>query len=163
MPKKRLKTGIFSFTCCEGCTVTFIELLNKKFFEYREKMGICSFRVLKSSPKLCKMDLAIIEGAISTESERKKLLKIRKNAKKVMAIGSCAVTGMPSSQRNSFSKELKKQIWPLVKRLHQLDEIKPLHDYVKVDISLNGCPVGINHLEKSIDECLKGGKHAQKF
>ena len=82
MQKK--KVGVFSFTCCEGCTLVFMELLNKRFFEYRDEMQIENFRALKKSDKIRKMDLAIIEGAISTASEKNKLLKIRKNAKAII-------------------------------------------------------------------------------
>ncbi|MFA5888378.1 MAG: hypothetical protein WC852_06740 [Candidatus Nanoarchaeia archaeon] len=153
MQKK--KVGVFSFTCCEGCSIVFIELLNKRFFEYRDEMQIDNFRALKKSDKIGKLDLAIIEGAISTASEKNKLLKIRKNAKTIMAIGSCANTGMPSSQRNFFDEEKKKKIQPLLEKLHQLKTIEPLKKYVKVDIQVNGCPISRNELDDKIEQYLK--------
>ncbi|MEK6863889.1 MAG: hypothetical protein AABX27_01235 [Nanoarchaeota archaeon] len=153
MQKK--KVGVFSFTCCEGCTLVFMELLNKRFFEYRDEMQIENFRALKKSDKIRKMDLAIIEGAISTASEKNKLLKIRKNAKAIMAIGSCANTGMPSSQRNFFDEAKKKQIQPLLEKLHQLKTIEPLKKYVKVDIQVNGCPISRKELDNKIESYLK--------
>lgn len=150
MQKK--KAGIFSFTCCEGCTVVFMELMNNHFFDYKNKFDFVSFRQLKTSDKIQKMDFAVIEGAISTASEKRKLLEIRKNAKKIIAIGSCAVTGMPSSQRNSFSPEMKKNIESQIKKLHQLKTIEPLKKYIKVDLELNGCPVNAAQLEKAMEE-----------
>ncbi|MBU2637676.1 MAG: hypothetical protein KJ955_01765 [Nanoarchaeota archaeon] len=149
MQKKKL--GIFSFTCCEGCTVVFIELLNNHFFDYKNRFDFVSFRQLKSNNKTGKMDFAIIEGAISTASEKKKLLEIRKKAKKIIAIGSCACTGAPSNQRNNFRPEIKKEIEKQVKALRQLKTIEPLKKYVKVDILLNGCPVNITQLEKAME------------
>lgn len=149
MPKK--KVGVFSFTCCEGCTVVFMELMNRHFFDYKERFYFTSFRQLKKSDKMKKMDFAVIEGAISTASEKRKLLEIRKNAKKIIAIGSCAVTGMPSSQRNNFKPELKKKIEKQIKQLHQLKTIEPLKKYVKVDLELNGCPVSTMQLEKAME------------
>lgn len=150
MQKK--KAGIFSFTCCEGCTVVFMELMNKHFFDYKDKFDFISFRQLKTSDKIKKMDFAVIEGAISTASEKKKLLEIRKNAKRIIAIGSCAVTGAPSNQRNNFKPELKKKIEKQIKQLHQLKTIEPLKKYVKVDLELNGCPVSTMQLEKAMEE-----------
>lgn len=158
MIKKRLRAGVFSFTCCEGCSIMFIELLNKKFFEYKEKLDIQNMRVLKSSNKIGSLDLAIIEGAISTASELKKLREIRKKAKKVAAIGSCAIIGMPSSQRNNFSIEMKEKIKPLVKKLHQLERILPLKNYVKTDYEINGCPINADDLGRLITKEL--GKDA---
>jgi len=150
MQKK--KAGIFSFTCCEGCTVVFMELMNKHFFDYKNRFDFVSFRQLKTSEKMQKMDFAVIEGAISTASEKRKLLEIRNSAKKIIAIGSCAVTGMPSSQRNNFKPELKKRIEKQIKQLHQLKTIEPLKKYVKVDLELNGCPVSASQLEKIMEE-----------
>lgn len=149
MQKKKL--GVFSFTCCEGCTVTLIELMNRHFFEYRDRLDIVSFRQLKTSKKIGKMDFAVIEGAISTASEKKKLLEIRKKAKKIIAIGSCAVTGAPSNQRNNFKPNIKKAIEKQLKALNQLKTIEPLNKYVKVDSMLNGCPVDIAQLEKAME------------
>lgn len=157
MQKK--KVGIFSFTCCEGCTVTLIELMNTRFFEYRERMEISNFRIMRTNRKIGKMDFAIIEGAISTESEKRKLLEIRKNAKKIVAIGSCAITGMPSAQRNFFDEEKKKRIKEQVVRLHQLKTIEPLKKYVKVDFQIPGCPCDKRMLDDRIEELL-GGKNA---
>lgn len=150
MQKK--KAGIFSFTCCEGCTVVFMELMNRHFFDYKDRFYFASFRQLKTSGKMQKMDFAVIEGAISTASEKKKLIEIRKNAKKIIAIGSCAVTGSPSNQRNNFRPEIKKKIESQIKKLHQLKTIEPLKKYVKVDLELNGCPVSAMQLEKAMGE-----------
>lgn len=155
MAKKRLKVGVFSFTCCEGCSIIFIELLNKRFFEYKEKLEIQNMRVLKSSEKIGKLDLAIIEGAISTASELRKLKEIRKKSKKVLAIGSCAINGMPSSQRNNFSAEIKEKINPLILRLHQLKTIEPLNKYIKADYEINGCPIAAIDLDKFISREIK--------
>ncbi|MDI6738004.1 MAG: hypothetical protein QME12_05840 [Nanoarchaeota archaeon] len=150
MQKK--KAGVFSFTCCEGCTVVFMELMNRHFFDYKSRFYFASFRHLKTGNKIQKMDFALIEGAISTASEKRKLLEIRKNAKKIIAIGSCAVTGMPSSQRNNFRPEIKKKIEKQIKQLHQLKTIEPLKKYVKVDLELSSCPVNAAQLEKAIEE-----------
>ncbi len=128
----------------------FAELLNKKFFEYKKDINIKNFRVLKTNHVISNLDLAIIEGAISTESEKKKLKLIRKNSKKILAIGSCAINAFPAGQRNNFSAELKLKIAPLVKKLHQLERIEPLYKFVKVDDNLNGCPISIEELEKKI-------------
>ena len=151
----RLKVGFFSFTCCEGCVVTFLELLNKKFFEYEKRIDIVNCRVLKTNEKIGNLDVAFIEGAISTPSEEKKLKEIRKKSRFVVALGSGAVNGYPSNQRNSFTEEKKQEISLLVKSLHQLKEIVPLKKFIKVDDEITECPVSEVDLEKRIDYYLK--------
>ena len=50
--KEKLKFGFFSFTCCEGCLVMFVESLNKNFDKWMKKMEITTFRALKPFKKL---------------------------------------------------------------------------------------------------------------
>ena len=149
---EKLKFGFFSFTCCEGCMVVFVEALNKKFEEWMKKMQIENFRALKSVKPTGKMDYAIVEGSISTASELKKLKEIRKKSKFLIALGSGASNGYPSNQRNSFTGEKLKEI--KIKTYNQLDKIMPLKEYVKVDEEINGCPVDEKVLIEKIDSYL---------
>src|SRR3989344_1381418 len=101
MPKK-LKIGWFSFSCCEDSTILFTELLNDHFKEWSKTIDFQHVRVLKSNNKLEGLDVAFVEGAIASENDAKKLKAIRRNCKKLVVIGSCAINGMPSAQRNEF-------------------------------------------------------------
>ncbi|MDD5192676.1 MAG: hypothetical protein PHH54_03680 [Candidatus Nanoarchaeia archaeon] len=151
----KLKIGFFSFTCCEGCTVVFLEILNKKYKEYMKKIKIENFRQLKTNEEIKSLDIAFVEGAISTESEIRKLKEIRKKSKKLIALGSGAVNGYPSNQRNKFDKKKQKQIQPLIKTLHQNKTIEPLSKFVKVDDEINGCPISEQDLTAKIEGYLK--------
>jgi len=146
--------GVFSFTCCEGCVVSFIEAMNQKYFDWKKKMRIDNFRALKKVNKIGQLDIAIVEGAISTGSEVEKLKEIREKSKILVALGSGAVNGYPSNQRNKFSAKMKKEISGDLKRMNQLEKVLPLKAYVKVDVSINGCPVDEGLLIKKIDRLL---------
>ena len=151
----RQKIGFFSFTCCEGCTIMFLEVLNTKYFEYMKKMKIENFRAIKSDKGIKELDIAFVEGAISTESEIRKLKEIRKKTKKLVALGSGAINGYPSNQRNKFDTSKKKEIQPLIKKLHQIREILSINEFVKGDDEIPGCPVDKNLLIKKIESYLK--------
>ncbi len=152
-----VKIGLFSFTCCEGCMVVFVEALNKKYDEWikSNKIEIVNFRALKKVLPISEMDIAFVEGAISTQSEVKKLKLIRENTKKLVAFGSGACTGYPSNQRNKFSKKIKTEIQPIIQQLHQNNSIQPITAFVVVDDKINGCPVDENTVIKKIDGWLK--------
>ena len=100
------------------------------------------------------MDIALVEGAISTQSEIKKLKEIRKKSKKLIALGSGAVNGYPSNQRNKFPREKKKQIQPLIEKMHQIKQISPLKKFVKVDDKIDGCPIAEEDMIKKIESYL---------
>ena len=61
---KKLKIGIFSFTCDEGCSIVFIELLNDNFAKWKDIIEFKHFRALKSKNEITDIDVAFIEGAI---------------------------------------------------------------------------------------------------
>jgi sulfhydrogenase subunit delta len=151
--KKRV--GFFSFTCCEGCSINFIETLNTKFDEYMSKIKIVNFRALKKENRIHHMDIAFVEGAISTDSEIKKLQEIRKKTRFLVALGSGASNGYPSNQRNKFDEAKKRKISPLIIRFRQRSTIEPLKTYVKVDEEINGCPVEERDIIKKMGEYLK--------
>ncbi len=149
------KIGVFSFTCCEGCVVSFIEILNQKYEEYMKKIDIVNMRTLRTSKNIKLMDIAFVEGAISTESEIKRLKEIRKKTKKLIALGSGAVNGYPSNQRNKFDETKKKLIQPLIEKFHQIKTIEPINKFVKVDDNIEGCPVSEQDLINKIEGYLK--------
>lgn len=137
----KLKVGFFSFTCCEGCVISFLEVLNEKFFEWKDKVDIRYLRALKKVKKIAPMDIAFVEGAISTKSEIKKLELIRKNSKKLVALGSGAINGWPSNLRNDIKGEKKKEVAELIEKLNQIDKVSPIKNFVKVDDEIPGCPI----------------------
>ena len=133
--------GWFSFTCCEDSTMIWIEMMNQRFFEWKNLIDIRHARVLKKHNKMRGLDVAFVEGAITNEKDAKELMKIRKNAKRLVAIGACAVIGMPAGQRNSFDDPLKEEIAFLLKRFKQADKVKMIKEIVTVDDEVPGCPM----------------------
>jgi len=152
---KKLRFGFFSFTCCEGCLVVFIEALNKNFDKWMKKMDITTFRALKPFKKLEKLDYAIVEGSISTKSEMTKIKEIRKMSKKVVAIGSGAINGYPSNQRNNLKGSELQKVNKLIKRFHQLPKIVPIKQVIKVDDEIPGCPVDEKMIITKFNSYLK--------
>jgi sulfhydrogenase subunit delta len=150
-----VKLGFFSFTCCEGCMIVFVEVLNKKYFEWKDKIDLKYIRILRRVEELEAFDIAFVEGAISTPSEVRKLKKIRKNSRKLVAFGSGAINGWPSNLRNSFKGKKKKEIEPIIKKLKQIEEISPIKKFVKVDDEVPGCPVEEKDLIEKIEGYLK--------
>lgn len=138
---KKLKVGWFSFSCCEDNTILFTELLNDNWQEWNKLLEFKHARVLQSNNVLKDIDVAFVEGAIANKKNHEELLEIRKNSKKVVAIGSCACTGIPSGQRNKFDDETKQAIQYLLDRYGYEKEVLPISKVVKVDDQVPGCPM----------------------
>ncbi len=153
MPK--LRAGWFTFTCSEDSSIVFTELLNEHYFEWKNLIEFCHFKALreKSSPK--NLDVAFVEGAITGKNEEKKLKEIRKNCKKLVAVGSCACTGAPSNQRNSFSSEQLAEIKPILRKFGYRKKAAAVNEIVKVDASVPGCPMDEKIFLEAMDKMLK--------
>lgn len=143
MPKtaKKLKIGWFSFTCCEDSTIVFTELLNQNYFKWRKFIEFKHVRILKSHNELNDLDIAFVEGAISSPGQAKEVKEIRANCKKLVAIGNCAITANPSGARNSFSPEVLKKFEQVYKTFQYSKKVQRLNEVVTVDDQIPGCPM----------------------
>jgi len=140
-PKKKLRVGWFTFTCCEDSTIVFTELLNTHWDSWKDNVEFVHAKVLQNTNRWEPMDVAFVEGAISCAEHEEKLKKIRSLATKLVAIGACACTGLPSGQRNRFDGPTKDEIKGLLEKFHQADTVKFLRQVVTVDAEINGCPM----------------------
>lgn len=155
MPNKKLKIGWFSFSCCEDSTIVLTELLNDYFEEWSKVVEFQHARILKSRNKLKGLDVAFVEGAITTDKDAKELKEIRKNCKKLVAVGSCAVNGMPSAQRNTFDENKEKEIEFLIEKFNMAEKVLKVEEVVKVDAKVTGCPMNEALFIKTLNDSLK--------
>ena len=155
MINKKLRIGWFSFSCCEDSTIIFIELMNDNFFKWKDMIDFRHVRVLKAKNELSDLDVAFVEGAIANDKDEEELKRIRQNSKKLVAIGSCAVKGTPSGQRNDFDEVKKKEILPDVIKWGLKDKVKTLKQIVTVDDEVDGCPMNETAFLSVVDKYLK--------
>jgi len=151
---KKLRIGWFTFTCCEGCATVFVELMNDHFAEWRDQIDFRHCRILKSKNDMKNIDLAIVEGAIASKEDVKKLKRIRKNAKRVMIVGSCAINGMPAALRNNFDEKKMKEIAPILKKFGHLPKVEPVVAFIKADSQVPGCPMSDKLFLMELDKYL---------
>ncbi|MEK6970764.1 MAG: hypothetical protein AABW68_03665 [archaeon] len=152
---RKLAIGWFSFSCCEDSTIVFTELLNDHFDDWAKVIDFQHVRILKRSNKIHNLDVAFVEGAIASDHDALKLKEIRKNCKKLVAIGSCAINGMPSAQRNTFDDGKMKEIEFLIEKFHQAKKVRTIGDVVKVDGQVPGCPMAEAAFLDVLDKTLK--------
>ena len=124
MAGKKLRIGWFSFTCCEDSTMIWVELMNERYFKWRDLLDIRHARVLKDDNTLDGIDVAFVEGAITNDRDASELRDIRRNSKRLVAVGSCAINAMPAGQRNAFDESTKKEIQFLIDKFNQSPTVK---------------------------------------
>jgi len=117
------------------------EIMNDHYDTWRKVLDIRHARVLQSKNHMDQMDVAFVEGALACEEHEKKVKEIRKLATKVVAIGSCAIMGMPSAQRNTFDEQKTEEINYLLERFNYGEKVKKLDEVITIDEVVGGCPM----------------------
>src|SRR3989344_4994057 len=151
---KKIKIGWFTFSCCEDNTIVMTEIMNDHWQEWKKLFDFRHVRVLQSKNVLDELDIAFVEGAITSEKQAQELREIRQKSKKLVAVGACAVVGMPSAQRNYFNEEQKKEIEFLLARFAALPKVLKVADVVTVDAQVPGCPMDPDNFLKVLGEVL---------
>ena len=158
--QKKMRLGWFSFSCCEDSTIVFTELLNDNYDEWKKVIDIRYARILRKNNDMKDLDVAFVEGAISTNKAASQLKEIRKNCKKLVAVGSCAVSGLPSGQRNVFDTSKKKEIEPVIRAFDYNKKVMCLEEVVKVDDKVPGCPMNEALFLKILNKYIEEFAHA---
>jgi sulfhydrogenase subunit delta len=161
---ERLVVGWFSFTCCEDSTILLTELLNDHLDEWKKVVEFRHMKALKTKNLLEGLDVAFIEGAISSESQAEEVREIRENSQYVVAIGACACTGKPSTSRNQFANEqIDERIRWYLSHFDYGKEVKRLNEVIQVDDMVRGCPMKVPSFLQTLNKYLELfgiGQHA---
>ncbi|MEK7376647.1 MAG: cytochrome B, partial [Candidatus Margulisiibacteriota bacterium] len=99
----------------------------------------------------------VIEGSITTDHDVIRIKAIREKAKIIVALGACATVGGVNGIKNRSPLELAKQR-VYGNKANTIETIKtmPVHEVVKVDYIINGCPVYIPEVITVIKHILMG-------
>jgi NAD-reducing hydrogenase small subunit len=113
------------------------------------------------------VDVVLIEGAISSQEDLEKVRLIRQRSKLVVALGDCAVTGNVPAMRNQIiPRKLLERIYiegvqetpgiPTEGVPALLRHAIPVHEVVKVDLHVPGCPPPAAAIAFVLGELLDG-------
>jgi len=144
---------VFDFTSFEGCE---LQLLNKEetLGDFLNAIEIVRFRGATSSSS-DDYGIALIEGVVSRNDEVKRLEKIRKNAKVLVAMGSCACfDGVNRLKNESDLKSANKKVYG--NNPKETINVRPIKGIVPVDIEIPGCPVSKAEVESLICHVVWG-------
>ncbi len=138
---KRQKLGVFKFTSCDGCQLTVLNF-EDELLDLIELYEIAYFREATDKPLRGQLDIAVVEGSISTERQKEEIIDIRERARHLITIGACATAGGLQALRNWASlSDYKKYTYPSPEGIDALSTSTPISDHVYVDYELWGCPI----------------------
>lgn len=162
----KIKLATIWLDGCSGCHMSFIDL-DEHLLELSDSVEVVFSPLVDTKHFPENVDVTLVEGAISTDEDLKKLKNIRKNSKMVIAFGDCAITANVPGMRNPLgAKEMMEAIYldetltnPQVPKSEMpvlFEKSKPLHHYVPIDLYLPGCPPSADTIYKAVVELLAG-------
>lgn len=145
---------------CSGCHMSLLDM-DERLAELAASMEIVYSPLVdtKTFPDL--VDVTLVEGSVSSEDDLAKIKQVRAHTKILVSLGDCAVTGNVPSLRNPLGPD--RVLWQMylphapveiVPRL--LPRVLPVHQVVKVDVFLPGCPPAADVLYSALTELLAG-------
>lgn len=162
--KKKLKVATCSLAGCFGCHMSFLDI-DERLLTLLELIEFD--RSPLTDIKHCgKCDIGIIEGGVCNAENVHVLREFRENCDIIIAIGACAINGGLPAQRNSLPlQEILEEVYCSMAKGSipndpelplPLDKVHPLHEVVKVDYFIPGCPPSGDAIWKVLTDLLAG-------
>lgn len=163
----KIKVATTSLAGCFGCHMSFLDI-DERMVELAQVVEFNRSPI--TDIKHCgSCDIGLIEGGVCNAENVHVLREFRNNCKILVAVGACAINGGLPALRNSVSlaacfKEAyldgigveNPQIpndpeLPLI-----LNQVHPIHEVVKIDYFLPGCPPSADVFWKFLTDLIAG-------
>src|SRR4030042_4746806 len=92
MSKNKLRIGVYGLTGCAGDQLTILNC-EDRLLKLFETVDVRSFLMAKSDNLEEELDIALVEGSVSTRSDEESVINIRQRTGSLVAIGICACFG----------------------------------------------------------------------
>lgn len=168
----KIKFATIWLAGCSGCHMSFLDL-DEWLIELAQHVDIVYSPVgsdYKEYPE--NVDVCLVEGAVANEDNLELIQEVRKKTKLLVSFGDCAVTANVPAMRNLQGQTdgtLKRCYLELGDDSRQLpnapgivpellDEVRPVHEVVNVDLYLPGCPPSAERIQSAIAPLLEAKK-----
>jgi sulfhydrogenase subunit delta len=160
---KRPIVGIFSMTSCSGCQIRMLDMEDWLVDLFR-LCNVVHFPLVKKHEHAEHYDIAIIEGAVTTDEELRKVKFVREHSTFVIALGTCATYGgIPSIKDYGYREEIEKTVYPEpVPFIHNLG-VCGVYPHIKIDYFLRGCPPDKDEIKRVLLDLINGKKMPRNY
>ncbi|MEY4767890.1 MAG: hypothetical protein RL637_529 [Pseudomonadota bacterium] len=163
----KIRVATTSLAGCFGCHMSFLDI-DERLVELAD---IVEFnRSPITDIKHCDpCDIGLIEGGVCNAENVHTLREFRNNCKILVAVGACAINGGLPAMRNSIPlEECIKEAYldgigvenPMIPNDPELplllNKVHPIHEVVKIDYSLPGCPPSAEVFWKFLTDLIQG-------
>jgi len=154
---RRPRIAVHKFASCDGCQLAFLNA-GEALLTLAQRAEIVHFTEAGWNAPLEKVDVAFVEGSISTPQDLERIRAIRQTAQTLVTIGACATAGGIQALRNGLANSAGwlADIYASPEYIQSLPESRPVSAHVKVDLELWGCPVTTEQVFTALGDLLNG-------
>ncbi len=151
---------------CSGCHMSIVDM-DEGLVDLVGKIDLVYSPLVDTKEFPENVDVTLVEGAVNNTDEVEKIRLIRERTKVLVSLGDCAVTCNVPSMRNAYKRDVVLQrayienaqqdsqipsqnVPPLLARAHAI------HEIVKVDVFVPGCPPPTAAIVFALTELLEG-------
>lgn len=148
--------AVHKFSSCDGCQLALLNL-GEGLLALAEQLDIRHFVEMGPVDEHAQVDIALVEGSVSTPEEVDRIRAVRANSRYLVAIGACATSGGLQALRNLADAEAwTRAVYASPEHISLLARATPLSAHVRVDLELWGCPVNAHQVTSAIRALLHG-------
>jgi coenzyme F420-reducing hydrogenase gamma subunit len=149
--------GIFGLTGCAGDQLVILNC-EDRLMDIVALLDVRDFLMASSeNDHACQLDIALVEGAVLTRRDAARLQAIRQRSKALVALGTCAVWGgVAAIDRGRDRARLLDEVYGAGHPDYDSMPAQALHEVVKVDLNITGCPIEKEEFVAAIAALLNG-------
>lgn len=151
---------------CSGCHMSLLDA-DEAILPIAKRSDVVYGPLVDAQEFPKNVDVTLVEGAVSSQDDLEKIRLIRQRSKLVVALGDCAVTGNVPAMRNCVApRKLLERIYvegaqtngviPVDGVPPLLRQAVPVHEVIKVDLHVPGCPPPSGAISFVLGELLDG-------
>lgn len=151
---------------CSGCHMSLLDI-DEQLIALADQIELVYSPLVDAREYPSAVDVVLVEGAVSNVDDERKLKLVRERSKLLVAFGDCAVTSNVPAMRNEFAvDDVLSHVYQQTADCNRtipskgvprlLQQARPLHAFVDVDLFLPGCPPASETIFFMLRELLQG-------
>lgn len=150
------RVAVHKFSSCDGCQLAFLNL-GPQLLELGGLVDIVHFAEAGPVDPEAEVDIAFVEGSITTPEDEERIQRVRTSARYLVTIGACATAGGVQALRNARDGEGWMQaVYATPEYIDALATSTPIAHHVTVDFELWGCPVNSKQVLAAVNALMLG-------
>lgn len=148
--------AVHKFASCDGCQLALLNS-GEDLLRLAAQVDILHFAEAGPVDAEAEVDVALVEGSITTAHDIERITAIRAHSRFVMTIGACATSGGLQALRHYADvKQWTSAIYAQPQYIETLATSTPIRDHIRVDFELWGCPVNSRQILTAVSDLLAG-------